>query len=285
MYYKIATSYARNAIDRFCAPRRLFLSRSTIVKGTVPLADLIDMKGRDGMKIRGLICAVMVLAGSPLAFADPWGYEATTSISSGLIDRGEALATLNNEASFTVARALQFGEVYGSLYRISPIGGEASAFDEEVDYTVGFAFEKSGVAFDASANYLTFPGSNEDASLELATEIGFDYEFSPSLAAFYDVDAEIFGLEAAIGPSYESGDWVLTGVLRAGFVSSDDADYSYGGVEGIAAKALSDHFSLEGFARIEAADAENFVSDVRNGAVIETKNSDAILGLRIIIEG
>ena len=213
------------------------------------------------------------------------GVEATTGISSGLIDRGETLATLNNETSFTVARTLHFGEVYGSLYRISPVGGEASAFDEEVDYTVGFAFENSGFSFDASANYLTFPGSSEDASLELAAETSFEHELEPSLAAFYDVDAEIYGLEAAIGPSYELGNWVLPGVLRAGFVSSDDADYSYGGVEGIVAKALSDHFSLEGFARIEAADADNFVSDVRNGAVTETKKNDAVVGLRIIVEG
>jgi len=75
------------------------------------------------MKIRGLCCTVLALAGSPLTLADPLGFEFSTSVSSGLIDRGETLATLNNETSFTLAQPLQFGEVYGSLYRISPIGG------------------------------------------------------------------------------------------------------------------------------------------------------------------
>jgi hypothetical protein len=55
------------------------------------------------MKIRGLCCAVLALAGSPLAMADPLGFELSTSVSSGLIDRGETLATLNNETSFTLA--------------------------------------------------------------------------------------------------------------------------------------------------------------------------------------
>lgn len=187
------------------------------------------------MKIRGLCCTVLALAGSPLTLADPLGFEFSTSVSSGLIDRGETLATLNNETSFTLAQPLQFGEVYGSLYRISPIGGEANAFDEEVDYSIGFTFENGGISYDTSANYLTFPGSDEEASLELAVEIGFEQKLSPSLAAFYDVDAEVCGVEAAIGPAIEVGDWTLTGIVRGGFVSSDDEDYSYGGVEGVAA--------------------------------------------------
>ena len=237
------------------------------------------------MKIRGLCCTVLALAGSPLTLADPLGFEFSTSVSSGLIDRGETLATLNNETSFTLAQPLQFGEVYGSLYRISPIGGEANAFDEEVDYSIGFTFENGGISYDTSANYLTFPGSDEEASLELAVEIGFEQKLSPSLAAFYDVDAEVYGVEAAIGPAIEVGDWTLTGIVRGGFVSSDDEDYSYGGVEGLAARALSDHLTLEGFARVEAADADSFVSDVRNGAVTDTKKSGALVGVRFVVSG
>ncbi|MFN3211700.1 MAG: hypothetical protein ACE37M_01225 [Henriciella sp.] len=152
-------------------------------------------------------------------------------------------------------------------------------------FSIGFAFENSGIAFDTSANYLTYPGSTEDASLELAVEMGVEHALSPTLAAFYDVDAEIHGLEAAIGPSIESGTWTLTGIVRGGIVSSDDGSYSYGGVEGVAARPISDQLTLEGFARFEAADATNFVSDIRSDDVIETRKNGALLGLRFIIQG
>ena len=237
------------------------------------------------MRAREFFFAIVVLAGSPAAIADSWSAEASSSISSGLIDRGETLATLNNETSFTLARVLGGGEFYGGLYRISPLGGEASAFDEEVDFTIGFAFENSSINFDASANYLTFPGSAEQASLELAVEMGVEHTYSPTLAAFYDVDAESHGLEAAIAPSFEAGSWTLTSIVRGGFVSSNGESYSYGGLEGVIARPLSDRLTLEGFARLEAADADNFVSDVRSDEVAETRKNGTLVGLRFIFQG
>ncbi|MFN3211699.1 MAG: hypothetical protein ACE37M_01220 [Henriciella sp.] len=81
-----------------------------------------------------MICAAMVLAGTPVATAEGWSAEASTSVSSGLIDRGESLATLNNETSVTLTRSLDLGDVYGGIYRITPLGSDASAFDEEVNF-------------------------------------------------------------------------------------------------------------------------------------------------------
>jgi len=237
------------------------------------------------VRVRECICATVFLAGAPAALAERWSTEASTAISSGLIDRGETLATLNNETSFTLARTFETGEVYGGLYRISPIGGEASAFDEEVDFTIGFAFENSGIVFDASANYLTFLGSAEEASLELAVEAGFEHTLLPILAAFYDVDAEIYGLESAFSPSFEAGFWTFTSIVRGGFVSFDGGSYSYGGVEGIIARPLSDRLSLDGFARLETADEDTFVSEVRSDEVTETRKNGALVGLRFIIHG
>ena len=230
------------------------------------------------------IGAAVLLIAVPCAQAEPWAIEGSTSLSSGLIDRGETLATLNNETSFSLTRETDFGGVYAGLYRISPIGSEAGAFDEEVDFTIGMSFEQNGAAFDVSANYLTYPGSAEEKTLELAGEVGFDLPIAPSLAVFYDIDQDIYGAEAAVSPAVENGPWTLTGIARVGLVASDEADYSYGGLEGVISRQIDDAFAVEGFARIEAADADNFVATVRNDQVTETKSNGAVLGLRLNVQ-
>lgn len=236
----------------------------------------------------GRVCTLasvaIFLAATPVITAEPLSVEASTSIASGLIDRGETLARLNNETDLTFIRAFDSADVYASIYRISPIGGDAGAFDEEVDYTIGVAFERSGLAFDASANYLTYPGSSEEPSLERAGEVAVEHTLSPSLAAFYDVDFDVYGLEAAIAPVHEHGQWDLTGIARAGWVSSDEGDYSYAGLEGVAARELSDALTLEAFARVEAADADNFVANVQNDQVTQTRAEGAVIGLRLILQ-
>lgn len=243
------------------------------------------MQAQRTKSLRQLSCAALVLAAAPGALAEPWAWEGSTSLSTSVIDRGETLATLNNETSFTVSRAAPVGEIYGGLYRISPIGDDASAFDEEVDYTIGFAFEQNGIAFDASANYLTFPGSAADESLELAGEVSFDHTLAPAVAAFYDVTLDVYGVEASIAPSYEAGAWTVTGILRAGSVLSGDGDYSYGGIEGTIARALGDAFTLEGFARFEAADEANFASDIQNDGTFDPRTNGTTLGIRLTVQG
>lgn len=232
--------------------------------------------------LRQLVCAVLVFFSLPLSFAENWGVEVSTGVSSNLIDRGETLATLNNETSVTVVRALNVGEVYGGIYRISPLGRDASAFDEEVDYTLGFAFEEGELAVDVSANYLTYPGSPEEPSIELALGLGYEHFLSPEVASFYDLDLEIYGLEAAVAPTYEWDDWLFTGIARAGAVSADGEDYTYAGIETIAARELWSNIGLEGFARFEVADADNFVSNVEGDQILETRSDGLAIGLRLI---
>ena len=49
-------------------------------------------------------------------------------------------------------------------------------------------------------------------------------------------------------------------------------------------RQIDDAFAIEGFVRLEAADADNFVSTVRNDQVIETKSDGAVLGLRLTVQ-
>lgn len=217
-----------------------------------------------------------------VAQAEGTSVEVGTGFSTLLIDRGESLATTNNEFSLTVTQDTTIGGVYGGLYRISPIGGEARAFDEEMDYIVGIGGSAGGVAYDFSANYLTYPGSDEEASLELAAGFGWDHALQPGIAAFYDVDLDLHGAEVFIAPERSMGDWTAGLVLRGGYVGSEIGDYSYGGVEAILGRSLTEVIDFEGFVRLEATDQDTFASRVESGVVTEVSGEGAGLGFRLV---
>ena len=226
--------------------------------------------------------SAFILTFVPLtAIAEPVEIDASTGVSSVLIDRGETPATFSNELALSASRDTSLGTFYGALYRITPLGDDRAAFDEEVDYTIGLNVQREMVSLDVSANYLTFPGSSEEDSLELAAEIGLDHGLSPGLAVFYDVDVEAFGAEIFAGPSIDMGTWSLGLLARGGFVSSDDGDYSYAGLEATAGHDLTDRLGIEAFARAEEADESTFVAEVENGAVTRTTTDGFGVGVRL----
>ncbi|MCR9194496.1 MAG: hypothetical protein NXH88_07175 [Hyphomonas sp.] len=132
-----------------------------------------------------VLISVTAFAGCAEAVAnEALELEVSAGVSTLLIDRGESLATTNNELGLTISRKTSVGDVYASLYRITPLGGDARAFDEEVDYTIGFRGAFADVEYDLSANYLTFPGSAEETSLEIATEFAWNHKLNPGFATF-----------------------------------------------------------------------------------------------------
>lgn len=208
----------------------------------------------------GAFLLTLLLGSTGQAMADPIELEAGAGLSSMLIDRGETLAAFNNELEIIATQPTDWGGIYASVYRITPLGDDTSAFDEEVDYAIGFHTEIDGVGLDASAAYLTYPGSSEETTVELAAELIMPHAFEPGLAVFYDVDQEVYGAEAFAGPSTEIGVWTVGLLGRVGFVSSPDGDYSYAGLEGTAGRDLSEVLGLEAFVRLEAADEDTFAS-------------------------
>jgi len=220
---------------------------------------------------------------TPCALAEPdIVVTLDAGLSTQLIDRGETLAMNNAETAITVETTLGNGALYGSIYRISPLGTDDEAFDEEVDYTIGYAFEGQGWAADVSANYLTYAGNNEDASLELAGFIELDTLFAPSLTAFYDADFEDFGAEAALTHAWEVGDFSPYAMVRAGFVTpKEGGDYTYGGVELGAEYPLSETLALSGFARFEAADEDTFAGRVSGGEVLTYRSEGSAIGVAL----
>ena len=171
--------------------------------------------------MRSILVATTAIALLPLtAEASGTSFFADVAVSSALIDRGEHLALEVLEATFGAEADVRGMTVYGAVYRILPLGNTQSEFDDEMDFTLGLAWEGTGYSADLSANWLTYPGAEAEASLELAGSVTLDAAFAPTLAGFYDADFQDWGLEISGGPEWEGQLDALH--TRAGFVQMGD---------------------------------------------------------------
>ncbi|MEQ9316943.1 MAG: hypothetical protein RLN72_13895 [Henriciella sp.] len=202
-------------------------------------------------------------------------------VSSMLIDRGEQIGGPTLELGFGAETDIGGGHLYGGLYRLTPFGDDQAAFADEFDYTIGYAWEGAGYAADVSANWLTYPGEGDEASLELFGEIALvDLPLSPAVAAFYDAEFEDYGLEVVAGPEWESGNWTSYVVGRAGFVDPGDGSdtRSYVGLEAGTMRPISESAEIGGYARFEIADQDSFADEIDHGHVIGVTNSGFAVG-------
>lgn len=231
--------------------------------------------------MRGILVASSAVLLPLTAEAREHQFFAEVAVSSSLIDRGEHLALEVVEASFGAETSFRGATLYGSVYRILPFGQEQAEFDDEMDYALGVAWEGAGYSADVSANWLTYPGEESEASLELAGSVTLDLAYAPTLAGFYDADYEDWGLEVSAGPEWELSNWTLYALGRAGFVRLRDgsASRSYGGVEVGAARAISGAATLGFYARGEAADEDSFVHKTDGGIVTEFASTGFAAGI------
>lgn len=77
----------------------------------------------------GAFLLTLLLGSTGQAMADPIELEAGAGLSSMLIDRGETLAAFNNELEIIATQPTDWGGIYASVYRITPLGDDTSAFD------------------------------------------------------------------------------------------------------------------------------------------------------------
>ncbi|MGB3624589.1 MAG: hypothetical protein WA989_02095 [Henriciella sp.] len=208
-------------------------------------------------------------------------FVAEAVVSSMLIDRGEQIGGPTLEVALLAEKEAGAGVLYGGLYRLTPFGDDQAAFADEFDYTIGYGWQGAGYAADVSANWLTYPGEGDEASLELFGEVVLvELPLSPAIAGFYDAEFEDYGLEVTAGPEWGAGDWSGYAIGRAGFVEPGDGSEtrSYAGVEIGAVRPVSETAEIGGYARYEVADQDSFADDIANGAIISAKDSGFAVG-------
>lgn len=236
--------------------------------------------------MRALIAATTAITWMPLvAEAGEKRLFADAAVSSSVIDRGEQIGPLTLEASAGLEADVSGATVYGAIYRLTPIGGDADAFDDETDYTIGVAWQGRGYTADVSANWLTYPGEAAGSSLELVGSVSLDAAYTPTITGFRDTRFDDWGLEISAGPTWEAGMWEIYALGRAGFVKPGDgsATRCYGGVEAGAARPITDAVAIGFFARAEIADEESFARRIDGGSVTESRNSGLAAGVSLSI--
>ncbi len=233
---------------------------------------------------RTLLSATTLMACPPLfAEAGEKRFFVDAAAVSALHDRGEQIGREVFEFGAGVEMDVQGVTVYGAFYRLLPVGSGQAAFDDEADYTLGMAWAGKGYSADVSANWLTFPGEETEASLELAASVTLDAPFAPTLIGFYDADLEDRGLEIAAGPEWEMGEWTVYAFGRAGFVHPGDgsAHRSYFGGEAGASRPVSEFAEIGFFARADMADDDSFARRIQGGDITAFRNSGVAAGVSL----
>ncbi|MGB3626270.1 MAG: hypothetical protein WA989_10585 [Henriciella sp.] len=223
--------------------------------------------------------ALAVSLALPLsAWPEPVTLYADIGTSTIGIDRGEQISDTAVELNLGADFALEAGQLYVALYRLTPVGPYQSAYDDEVDYTAGFAWSGRGYEADVSANWLTYPGEESEPSLEVAGAIALDLPLAPELAGFVDADTNDRGLELTAGPHWQAGNWEFDLRGRVGLVEpgGGGASRSYAGIEGAALYPLSRTVLLGTYIRAEWADQDSFVRRYDNAGASSAFASQSV---------
>jgi hypothetical protein len=233
-----------------------------------------------------LVGAAVLIAETAIA-EETFQWTVEAAVSSALFDRGEQIGGETMEFGAAVTSSLSGATVYGSVYRLLPAGADQEAFLDEADYSVGVVFEGETIMADLSANWLTYPGEEAEASLELTGAFDFDAPLAPRVIGFYDADFGDWGLEALVQPSWEFSDWMLFALGRTGFFVPGDgsANRSYLGLEFGASRPLSRNVELGAFMRADITDEDSYADKIDNGVITHVRGNGMAIGLRLSVAG
>jgi hypothetical protein len=170
----------------------------------MPYREDIQKSPRGVRPLHAMVAAVALIGETAIA-DEAFEWSADVAASSSLIDRGEQIGAETLEFGAGIATSISGFELYGSVYRLMPVGSDQDAFEDEVDYSVGVIFQNDSVLANLSANWLAYPGEGTEASLELVGLLDFDAPPAPRLIGFHDARFGDWGLEALVQPSWETG--------------------------------------------------------------------------------
>jgi len=230
-----------------------------------------------------LTAAALATSTAPMAEAQSRTVFGETRVSTSLHDRGEQLSAETLELMLGVEQSTSLGTAYATVYRIEPIGPSRQAFSSETDYSIGLIVEAERFSADVSANYLTYPGSDDEPSLELAASIDVDLIFDPNISLFHDAHTSDSGVQVSAGPSRQLGGWDASARVLAGLVSLGDGspNRTYGGVQVSGTRQLTRNLALGMHASIDTADRNTLSADVRRGHIQSMKRHGLSAGISL----
>jgi hypothetical protein len=227
----------------------------------------------------------LTLATSFPAFAEAEGRSvfAEVGFSTALHDRGEQLSAETLELLAGLEQSISFGAVYATMYRIQPLDGAASPFTEETDYSVGLVVDDSAYSLDLSANWLTYPGSGDDSSLELVAALDLHVWAKPHIMMFHDVHTDDAGVEVSVGPDWEFAEWKTLIRARLGSVRLGDGSpgRTYAGLEFSAERALSKSSDLGVFVAYDASSRKTLSAETRAGEITGFRSRGIAAGVSV----
>jgi len=215
-------------------------------------------------KITTILAAIV--AGATIAGAEELSISSTFGWESEYIFRGVQLA----DEYFSPAIDLSYGDFYAGLWAALPVDSE---YGNEVDFYAGYGFGLSEtISADVGFTYYTYPDAGSDFfdsdvnTFEIYGGLSFEAAFSPAIYVFYDLDLEVFTIEASGGHSVEVGEQGSVDLsLFLGYVAPNEgSDYAYYGAGAAYSYAFTDSASFSIGVNWQGADETYMFSDKDN---------------------
>jgi uncharacterized protein (TIGR02001 family) len=150
--------------------------------------------------MRSVICGLVMLAAPAMAMAaEPtgWSVDGELGIVSDYRFRGLSLSDKDPAVQAGVTGSSANGlyaSVWGSTIDEYGAGADGKGATLEVDYTLGWAFEVSGVSVDAAVSRYTYPGGEDVAYFELPVSVSRDWnDWAATLGAAYAPSQKALG--------------------------------------------------------------------------------------------
>lgn len=209
--------------------------------------------------LAGLVAGSTMIQALELTGEYSLGYE------SDYVFRGVRLG----DEHFFPAVKVQAGDYYAGVWAALPLDKEDMP---EIDYYLGYGVELDELAsLDFGVTYYTYPDISEE-TLEFYAGVAFDIAFSPAVYVFYDIDLEVFTIDASGVYSIEAGDNATVDLSgRLGYVDPDEntsltEGYFYYEAGADYVFSISDNMSASVGVRYYGSDAEaGLVTDSSSG--------------------
>jgi uncharacterized protein (TIGR02001 family) len=198
-------------------------------------------------KVTALVAASV--AAASVANAQDVSVSATFEWQSDYVFRGVQLA----EETFMPGVDVAFGDFYTGIWAALPVD-EKNGSGTEVDFYAGYGVAVSDlVSLDIGATYYVYPSAANAESfgldpntLEFYAGLAFDVAVSPSVYVFYDIELELWTIEANFGHTFEVSE--AAGFDVSGHIGYWDADgggsQMYGGLGAAYVYSFTDSASV-----------------------------------------
>jgi hypothetical protein len=226
-----------------------------------------------------------VLSAGQVSAEPPLSWTLEMSAGSSKIDKGGEKTEAFVDGGLAVAAAFGKGEAFAAVYRITTVGDRREFFDDELEFSLGYARPLSTCAWELAVTSVSVPGDSEPDEMEFSGAVEFNTLFSPTVETLYNATAKETGIAISAGHQWEFDRWTLGTQAAFGYLTvKDDEPLAYGALRATADYTLLDTITIGSFVELGTSDTDGFLTKVNSGGLPDRATSGIAFGITLIVE-